>query len=339
MTAPMTATRPRPGRILAAALTAVLAAAVAAGCADPDSERPPAPKAELPVPPGVKDPAAAPSAAAGSADCDREASLRPGSLPPPNQMPAGSTMEKISKRGRLVVGVDQTTYLFGYREPSSGQVVGFDVDIAREVARAIFGSPDKIQLKAISSADRIPFIKSGQVDMVARTMTITCERLQEVAFSTTYFKANQRILVRRGSGIGSLDDLGGKKVCATAGSTSIRTLSEAGNTPQSKPIPVSAVEWTDCMVLLQQGQVAAISTDNSILAGLAAQDPSTAIVGPSLSEEPYGLAMKKDAEDFVRFVNGVLDRLRSDGTWSQIYDRWLSPLGEAPEPPAARYRG
>jgi polar amino acid transport system substrate-binding protein len=323
------------GRLLAAVLTIALAP-VAAGCGDTDAGSTSVPKAELPQPPGVEDPAESPTEDPGpDEDCDREASLRPGSLPQPNQMPAGSTMDKIAKRGRLVVGVDQTTYLFGYREPSSGQVVGFDVDIAREVARAIFGNPDKIQLKAISSADRIPFIKSGQVDMVARTMTITCERKREVGFSTTYFTANQRILVRRGSGIGNLDDLGGKKVCATAGSTSIRTLAEA----KSKPVPVSAVEWTDCMVLLQQGQVAAISTDNAILAGLAAQDPSTAIVGPSLSDEPYGLAMKKEAEDFVRFVNGVLERLRADGTWATIYDRWLGPLGSAPSPPSARYGG
>jgi polar amino acid transport system substrate-binding protein len=325
----------RRGRLLAvAALLALTAATAGCGGSEPSSTS--APKAELPRPPGVQDPAESPSEDPGpQEDCDREASLQPGSLPSPGQMPAGSTMARIARSGRLVVGVDQTTYLFGYREPSSGEIVGFDVDIAREVAKAIFGDPDRVQLKAVSSKDRIPFLKSGQVDLVARTMTITCERKRDVAFSTTYFTAHQRILVRRGSGIGKLDDLGGKKVCATDGSTSIRTLAKA----KSKPIPVSAVEWTDCMVLLQQGQVAAVSTDNSILAGLAAQDPSTAIVGPSLSDEPYGLAMRKGADDFVRFVNAVLARLRSDGTWGTIYDRWLGPLGPAPSPPSARYSG
>lgn len=243
-------------------------------------------------------------------------------------------MARIVERGRLRVGVDQNTYLFGFRDPHTGDLTGFDIDLAREIARALFGDPDRIQLVAISSADRIPAIESGQVDLVVRTMTMTCDRWQRVAFSTEYFTAGQRVLVRRDSPVQSIDDLQGQKVCAAAGSTSLQNIAAAA----SGPVPVSVVDWTDCLVLLQQGEVAAISTDDSILAGMAAQDPTTHVVGDRFTTEPYGIAIAAEAEDLVRFVNAVLERLRADGTWTELYERWLGPLGPAPDPPTARYR-
>ena len=116
-------------------------------------------------------------------DCDRRASLRPpAELSPPGQMPSGSTMARIARHGRLVVGVSQTTYLFGYRDPFSGTLVGLDIDIAHEIAAAIFGRPDRIQFWSTTSAQRIPFITSGHVDMVVRTSSMTCERWRQVSF-------------------------------------------------------------------------------------------------------------------------------------------------------------
>jgi polar amino acid transport system substrate-binding protein len=241
-------------------------------------------------------------------------------------------MEKIVQRGRLIVGIDQNAYLFGFRDPSTGQLVGFEIAVAKEVARALFGDPEAVQFRAITTADRIPVIKEGKVDMVVRTMTMTCERWQEVSFSTEYLTSRQRLLVNRGSGIRGFDDLAGKKVCATRGSTSIVTIASQ----PSKPIPVSTDSTLDCLVLLQQDQVEAVSTIDVLLAGLAAQDPSTEITGPALSDEPSGIGISKDAPDFVRFVNAVLDKMRADGTWKAIYDRWLSRLGPA-GPPAAVY--
>jgi polar amino acid transport system substrate-binding protein len=318
---------------------ALLIVVTAGGCTFSEESVAPArvsPLIEAPRPVGAQDPAVVPSVtAAPPGSCDPRASLRPqGALPTPGQMPDGSTMAKIVQRGRLIVGVDQNSFLFGFRDPFTGQLTGFDVDIAREIARALLGDPDRIQFKAISSAERIPAIQSGEVDVVVRTMTMTCERLQQVAFSTEYFTAGQRVLVTRDSPVQSMADLGGKKVCATAGSTSVRTIAAA----TSHPVPVSVVDWTDCLVLLQQGQVAAISTDDTILAGLAAQDPNTRVTGPKITEEPYGVAMALSADDLVRFVNGVLERMRADGVWRMIYLRWLAGLGPAPAPPAARYR-
>ena len=268
-------------------------------------------------------------------DCDRRASLRPpADLPAPGKMPRGSTMAGIVKRGRLVVGVSQTTYLFGHRDPFSGTLKGLDIDIAREMSLAIFGRPDRVQFWSITSAQRVPFIRSGQVDMVVRTSSMTCERWRQVAFSTQYYQAEQRLLVPRGSPVRSIDDLGGKKVCAAEASTDLAVVAAA----KSRPVPVSAPEVIDCLVLLQLGQVHAISNDDALLRGLVAQDPATRIVGGSLDHEPYGIMMERDATDLVRFVNGVLARMRADGSLAALYRRWLPPGATAPAVPVARYR-
>jgi polar amino acid transport system substrate-binding protein len=316
----------------------VLAAVAATSLAACGGGQPLAPQAKPsgfdPRPVGVQDPAELPDdEPGGGGSCDPLASYRPAG--DGTAVPSGSTMDEIVERGRLVVGVSQNTYLFGYRDPFTGELTGFDIDIAREVARALLGDPDRIQFRAISSADRIPMLQDGRVDLVVRTMTMNCQRWEEVAFSTEYYSAGQRVLVHSGSEATGIEDLGGQKVCAAAGSTSIRNVAAA----DSEPVPVSVADWTDCLVLLQQGQVAAVSTDDTILAGLAAQDPNTRVVGETFTEEPYGIAANSDHVDLVRFVNAVLERLRSDGTWSEIYDRWLAdPLGAGAQPPPARYR-
>ncbi len=192
------------------------------------------------------------------------------------------------------------------------------------IADAIFGNPNKVVFKAISDAQRIPDVQSGAVDIVAHTMTITCERLQQVDFSTVYFEAGQRVLVQTNSTAKSIADLGGKKVCATTGSTSIENIKAA----PSHPIPVAVPYWTDCLVLLQQGQVAAISTDDSILAGLTAQDPWTKIVGPRFSKEPYGLAISKTA----RRLRPVRQCRAAETPHRRPVGRQLYPLGRLPRP-------
>jgi len=227
--------------------------------------------------------------------------------------------------------VDQSTYHFGFLNPLSCQIEGFDIDMILAVAKAIFGDPGKVQFKAISDEQRIPDVMSGTVDIVAHTMTITCDRLQNIDFSSVYFDAHQRVLVLKNSSATSLDDLHGQKVCATYGSDSVARIQA------HKAIAVRVPGWTDCLVLLQQGDVAAISTDDSILDGLAAQDPWTKLVGPQLTDEPYGLAISKQHPEFVRFVNAVLQQLRTDGQWKASYAHWLGH--PVPNPPSAHYAG
>jgi polar amino acid transport system substrate-binding protein len=264
--------------------------------------------------------------------CNPEASLRP--LGPPAVTP-GSFMDKIRARGYLIAGVDQNTYHFGYLNPRSGQIEGFDIDMLHAISAAIFGNPDKISYVAISDDQRIPAVQTGEVDIVAHTMTVTCARWQKVDFSTVYFDAGQKVLVPINSTAKSLVDLGGKKVCATKSSTSLAAITTAYLLLR-EPVPVAVPYWTDCLVLLQQGDVAAVSTDDSILAGLEAQDPFTKIVGPAFVDEPYGLAVSKQHPDFVRFVNAVLARMRADGQWAASYRDWVG--SQVPAPPRAQYQ-
>ncbi|MFL6076021.1 MAG: glutamate ABC transporter substrate-binding protein [Mycobacteriales bacterium] len=321
-------------RLAAAALTVVAVALAGCGAGGHAVTVHPVRSAGAPRPAGVK-PYHPPASAAPAPPCDPRASgPRPqGQLPPPGQMPAGSAMDRIVQRGRLIAGVDQNSYYFGFRNPSSGQIEGFDIDVLHEIARAILGDPNAIQYKVVTSAERIPALTSGQVDIVADSMTITCDRLQQVAFSTDYFDAGQRVLVRKGSGYTGLKSLAGRKVCAAGGTTSIRTLAESAD----HPVPVAVDNWTDCLIMLEQNQVEAISTDDSILIGLAAQDPYTEMVGPRFTDEPHGLAIARTSPELVRFVNGVLERMRADGTWNRLYDHWLTPLGPNPGPPRAGY--
>jgi polar amino acid transport system substrate-binding protein len=263
--------------------------------------------------------------------CDPTASsLRPSGPP---QVTSGSFMAKVRARGYLIAGVDQSTYHFGFLNPLNNQIEGFDIDMVRAVAKAIFGNsnPGTVHFKAISDEQRIPDIANGTVDIVAHTMTISCDRLKLIDFSSVYFEAAQRVLVLSNSTATSLDSLHGQKVCATSGSDSVDRIK------QHHAIAVKVPYWTDCLVRLQQGDVAAISTDDSILDGLVAQDPWTKLIGPRLTEEPYGLAISKQHPELVRFVNAVLQQLRTNGQWAASYRHWIG--NPVPSPPPARYAG
>ncbi len=326
--AAVTGARPRAAVL---ALAALAAAAVAAGCAAPvaPSPRPAASgiSAATQAPAAPASPAASATAAA---TCNPEASsLAP--PPGPPQVTPGSFMAKIKARGFLIAGVDANTYHFEYFNPRNGHFEGFDIDLIRAVAQAIFGNPNKVQYKAITDDARIPDINNGSVDIVAHTMTILCSRLKLVDFSTVYFDAHQQVLVLDSSHATSLNDLGGQPVCATKGSDSVSAVEDS----PAHPKLVTVKYITDCLVQLQQGQVAAITSDNTILEGLAAQDPFTKIVGPYLTNEPYGLAIDKTHPEFVRFVNAVLQNERASGAWQASYRSWVGT--PAPQPPPAGY--
>jgi polar amino acid transport system substrate-binding protein len=253
----------------------------------------------------------------------------------PSATAQGSTVAEIRERGRLVAGVSADTYLLGSRNPLTGQIEGFDIDMVKAVAEAILGDENLYQLRVITAAQRIPALEKGEVDIVARNMTITCDRWEQIAFSSEYYRSGQKILVRKGSKAKSISDLGRQKVCAPKGTSSMDNLIKVA----PKAIPVAADNHTGCLALFQQGEVAAITGDDTVLAGLAAQDPYAVVPAQrAFTAEPYGLGFNKDDVDFVRFVNARLAQMRTDGEWTRIYNRWLrDALGPAPEPPTAVY--
>jgi polar amino acid transport system substrate-binding protein len=283
--------------------------------------------------PGPSQSGAAPAPSTPACTEVRE-SLRPqGPLPRPGAMPAGSTMARIAERGRLIAGVDQGKYNTGYRNPLTGRLEGSDIDIVRRIAEAIFGDPERVQYVVLNIADRATALENDQVDVVVNTFTITCSRQRQVEFSAPYLAVSQRLLVQRGSGIREVEDLDGQRVCTSRGSTTEVVLRDLGADV------LSLTGIPDCVLEMQRGRVAAVSSDDVILAGLAAQDPNTEVVGRALDSARIGVAMRLDEPDLVRFVNGVLEAARDDGSLAASYRRWFAgQLNPVPEPAPPLYR-
>ena len=251
---------------------------------------------------------------------------------------ASVKLAEIRKRGKLLAGVDQDTLLFGSRNPATGVIEGFDIDMLRVVSKAIFndGSADRLELVPIKYKDRVQSLVDGKVDVVADTFTIKCSRWARINFSTEYYHASQKILVRKDSTAKSLADLSGKRVCAAEGSTSVDNIKNGNPKAEVKAV----LDQTDCLILFQSSQVDAISTDDTILLGLVAQDPNAKLLADSFSPEPYGLGLPKSDPAFTGFVNQVLEDMRANGEWKKIHKLWLGNVfpGATPEPPAASYR-
>ena len=330
----ITTTFRKSGRLGALVALGVSGVLVLAGCATPDAgSSAGAPVASVVGTAGSAGPVSSGTLASGAACENPVASYAPdGPLPGPGALPAGSTMAAIRDRGSLIVGVSADTLQLGARNPLSGQIEGFDIDVLHQVSNAIFGDPNRLQFRVITSGQRLEALENGEVDIVARAFTINCERWETIAFSSEYYHAGQKVLVTRDSEAQGIADLAGQRVCAPDGTTTLERLQEY---PDITAVP--ATTHTGCLALFQQGKVDAITGDDTILAGFAAQDPYAKVVGQAISDEPYGLGIPAANVDMVKFVNGVLEQMRTDGTWTALYDEWLGVLGPAPAPPVAVY--
>lgn len=236
-----------------------------------------------------------------------------------------STLAAIEERDKFVVGVKFDTNLFGLKDPATDEVNGFDIDIAKEIAGDILGDPEKIEFVEVTSKTRIPLLNNGKIDAIVATMTITEERKEEVNFSDVYFEAGQSLLVEKGSDIQSIDDIGADTtVLAVKGATSGANLLELA--PEAT---VSELEnYQEAFLALKAGQGQALTTDNSILYGMAEQDDNYEVVGDTFTDEPYGIAIKKDDDEFTERVNTILADLKESGRYDEIYENWI---GESPE--------
>ena len=279
-----------------------------------------------------------PTASASSSAAPATAECSPSAVT--SYAPTGVTdsprLAEIRAAGTLRVGVSADTLLMSARNPLTGRIEGFDIDIAREIARAIFGNPDSIEFVVITSAQRLPALSGDaatpQVDLVARTLTMTCDRWSSIAFSSEYYGAGLKVLVSDSLKADGIEDLAGLDVCAPRSTT---TLSRLEN-DYPEVTAVAADTHTECLAEFQEGSVDAIAGDDTILAGFVAPDPYAKVIGDPLSSEPYGLGMPAGDTDYVRFVNAALESIRADGRWQSIYDRWLGELG-AQSPPDAVY--
>ncbi|MEV7602738.1 transporter substrate-binding domain-containing protein [Kitasatospora sp. NPDC089797] len=300
-----------------AAAVAVLAACAAVlGGGGPSGAAPAAPAA---VPQAA--PLAVQQAQDQSDSCDLYASVPPSSAD-------GPAVKAIKAKRSLVIGVDQNSYRWGARNPNTGQIEGFDIDLARAIGTAIMGDPDKVVLKPVATADRVDAVKLGRVDLIVRTMTISCQRMQDVAFSKPYFSITQRVLVPKTSPAKNLDEaITGRNVCVAKGSTAADVFDPTKEgAKKDTGAHLTVVEnQLDCLVLMQLGKVDATMTDAGLAAGQAAQDQTVRIVDGDLKPEVIGVAMLKSSPDLTARVNQVLADYHSSGDWGRSYDRWLKP--------------
>src|ERR671918_916022 len=216
------------------------------------------------------------------------------------QFPEDTTMGKIQAAGEIKIGVKFDVPPFGFKNPQTDEIEGFDVDLGKAIADKLGVKPNFIE--AISD-NRIPFLQDGTVDLVLSTMTINAERDQEIDFSEPYYIARGRILVPQDSDITGVESLAGKKVCTALGSTYEETIKEQAPDANLKLVD----SYSECIELVQNGAVDAVSTADVILTGMIIQDDSLHLVGDELTVEPYGAGIKKGDKELLDVVNGVLD--------------------------------
>lgn len=273
-----------------------------------------------------------------------------GPLPGPNDpVDPGGALDKIRKRGFLIAGIDLNTELFGYDPKHTNDPQGFDVDIARQIARDIFGADGHIQFRVVTLADpttgEYAQLHAGNVDLVVRTTTITCRRMQgtnRMSFSNPYYIAEAKLLMPLGDDgkaqNASLASLKGKniKVCATNKSTEIDQIKQVLGDKWA----VSVANALDCLAYLQQDQVGAIFTDDALLRGMAKQDPHVDLTtAPSVQQQPYGIATNYDGatSDLTKYVNTALANLIQDpgpNGWRTLFANDLgSPVAPLPQIP------
>ncbi|GAB3031285.1 glutamate ABC transporter substrate-binding protein [Parafrigoribacterium mesophilum] len=261
---------------------------------------------------GTNEPAASPSVAASP------------------EFEAGTTMAKLHDAGTMTIGTKFDQPLFGLKGPDN-KPVGFDVEIGKIIAGALGIAPDKIKWVETVSANREPFIENGTVDIVVATYTINDTRKQVVSFAGPYYTAGQDILVLKGNPekIKGPEDLKGKNVCSVAGSTSEKNIAPYGVNL------ITTDTYSNCLEPLRSGKVIAVTTDNVILAGLAAQNEGEfEVVGNPFTKEPYGIGLKKDDTQFRNFINDTLEKSYKDGTWKKAWEDTAGKVLKTPEPPA-----
>jgi glutamate transport system substrate-binding protein len=242
------------------------------------------------------------------------------------------TYDRIKAAGAVKVGVKADQPNLGYKD-ASGKRCGFDIEIAQLVAAGLGVDPSKIQYSEIPSANRESAIEGGQIDYYVGTYSITDKRKNDVAFAGPYFVAGQDLLVRKDeNSITGKDSIKGKKVCSATGSTPIQRVRDEGLTEASNIVEFQT--YSECVSQLLDKKVDAVTTDDAILKGFAAQNPSALkVVGKPFSTEKYGIGLPHDDKALRNYVNDLLEKSFTDGTWQKIYDGTLGKSGSSAQPP------
>jgi polar amino acid transport system substrate-binding protein len=242
---------------------------------------------------------------------------------------AGDTLADVKKKGVMVAGVKDSLPPFGSIDPQTKEFVGYDIDFVKYIVKKL---GVKVEFKPITSANRMPQLMEGHIDMIVATMTKNPERGKQIDFSYTYFLTGQKFLTKKGT-VKSLKDLEGKKIGTAKGSTSEQNV--------KKSVPSATVlsfdDYPQGVLGVQQGKVIAVTTDESILAGqLGKLEKNPATKGKfeipeiAISEEPYGIGMRKGDTNFVKFVNDTILEMEKNGEAKKIFEKWFGPNSDSP---------
>ena len=231
------------------------------------------------------------------------------------------TLEKVQDSDKIVWGVKYDTKLFGLMNIDKREVEGFDIDIAKALTKEILGDENKAEFVEVTSKTRIPLLKNGNIDAIIATMTISEERKKQVDFSDVYFDAGQSLLVNKTSNIKDVTDLDETTtVLAVKGSTSAENIRE--HAPKAKVLELE--NYAEAFTALQAGQGDAMTTDNSILLGMASENADYVLAGDKFTDEPYGIALNKEQEGFQEALNQGIKAIKENGTYSEIYMKWFN---------------
>lgn len=230
------------------------------------------------------------------------------------------TLYKIQQRDKIIVGTKYDTKPFGYMDEDQ-QLKGFDIDLARYIAKSILGDENKVEFKQVTPSNRILALNSGEIDMVIATMTITDQRRKIIDFSIPYYIAGQSVLVPQNSEIKSMSDLNGKRVIIIFGSTAEKNLRLVA--PDADIIGFKT--YTSGYSALKQGRADAMTSDDTILMGFAEADNTVKLLPKRYTKEPYAIGFKKDPTSarLEAKVNSVLQIMRKDGELEKLKDKWV----------------
>ncbi|WP_217237339.1 glutamate ABC transporter substrate-binding protein [Streptomyces sp. AC555_RSS877] len=232
---------------------------------------------------------------------------------------------------KIKIGIKYDQPGLGLKEPD-GSFSGFDVDVATYVAKELGYEPNQIEFVETKSADRENALARGDVKFIAATYSINDERAKKVDFAGPYLLAHQDLLVKADSDITEGTDLNGKNLCSVTGSTSAQNVKD-DIAPKANLKQLSG--YSECISGLQAGSVDALTTDDSILAGFAAQDQYKGqfkLTGLKLSNENYGIGVKKGDTATVNKINDALEKMVSDGAWEKAVTENFGPAGYKNEP-------
>ena len=260
------------------------------------------------------------------------------------EFPAGSTMAKIQAKGKIVIGTKFNQLGSGLKNPTTGELEGFDIEIGKLIAAELFGvdkadAEDKVDFKETPTPVREFSIQNRDVDVVIATYTINDARKQAVDFAGPYVIDGQTVMVKTdNTTITKLEDLNGKKVCTARNSTTPGNLQKKNINAQ-----LTLLEgYPECTSALRQGRVDAVVTDRGILLGEVQKNKDEVkLVDIDVSEEPLGIGLFKGDDAFRDFLNDTLEKIFENGDWAEAYEATLGELGlETPEPPTVdRYQG